>query len=72
MNRKERTAARNVLDPAPYERPYQPFNPPSSYAMMAARHMYQYGTTRRQLAEIAVAFRKWAKRSYDTDELFYK
>jgi len=61
MGRKERTAARNVLDPNPYEAPYQPFNPPSSYAMIAARHMYQYGTTRRQLAEIAVAFRKWAQ-----------
>lgn len=61
MGRKERTAARNVLDPNPYEGPYQPFNPPSSYALVAARHMYQYGTTRRQLAEIAVAFRKWAQ-----------
>ena len=61
MGRKERTAARNVLDPSPYESPYQPFNPPSSYAMIAARHMYQYGTTRRHLAEIAVAFRKWAQ-----------
>ena len=61
MGRKERTAARNVLDPSPYEAPYQPFNPPSSYAMIAARHMYQYGTTRRQLAEIAVAFRNWAR-----------
>ena len=61
MGRKERTAARNVLDPNIYESPYQPFNPPSSYAMIAARHMYQYGTTRRQLAEIAVAFRKWAQ-----------
>ena len=61
FGRKERTAARNVLDPNPFEGPYQPFNPPSSYAMIAARHMYQYGTTRRQLAEIAVAFRKWAQ-----------
>jgi len=61
FGRKERTAARNVLDPNPFEGPYQPFNPPSSYAMIAARHMYQYGTTRRHLAEVAVAARKWAQ-----------
>lgn len=61
FGRRERTAARNVLDPNPYEAPYQPFNPPSSYALIAARHMHQYGTTRRQLAEVAVAARKWAQ-----------
>jgi len=61
FGRKERTAARNVLDPNPFEGPYQPFNPPSSYAMIAARHMHQYGTTRRHLAEVAVAARKWAQ-----------
>ena len=61
FGRKERTAARNILDPNPFEGPYQPFNPPSSYALIAARHMYQYGTTRRHLAEVAVAARKWAQ-----------
>src|SRR3546814_10894121 len=33
----------------------------SSYALAAARHMHQYGTTREQLAEVAVAARKWAQ-----------
>jgi acetyl-CoA acetyltransferase len=61
FGRKERTAARNVLDRNVFEGPYKPFNPPSSYALIAARHMYQYGTTRRQLAEVAVAARKWAQ-----------
>jgi acetyl-CoA acetyltransferase len=61
FGRKERTAARNLLDPNPFDGPYQPFNPPSSYALIAARHMYQYGTTRRHLAEVAVAARKWAQ-----------
>jgi len=61
FGRKERTAARNVLDPNPYDSPYQPFNPPSSYAMIAARHMHEFGTTRRHLAEVAVAARKWAQ-----------
>jgi len=59
-DRKERKAARNALDPNPFEAPYAPFNPPSSYALIAARHMHQYGTTKEQMAEVAVATRKWA------------
>ncbi|WP_157007958.1 thiolase [Xenophilus azovorans] len=47
--------------PVVYEHRYKPMNPPSSYAMAAARHMHQYGTTRKQLAEVAVAARKWAQ-----------
>ncbi|GAA4714916.1 acetyl-CoA acetyltransferase [Brevibacillus fulvus] len=31
-----------------------------AYALAAMRHMHQYGTTSEQLAEIAVATRKWA------------
>ncbi len=50
-----------ALDPQPFEHPYKPFNPPSSYALAAARHMHQYGTTREHLAEVAVAARKWAQ-----------
>jgi acetyl-CoA acetyltransferase len=61
FGRKERSAARILLDPDPFQTPYQPFNPPSSYALIAARHMHQYGTTRRHLAEVAVAARKWAQ-----------
>ncbi len=56
---------RAELDPQPYEHPYKPFNPVSSYALAAARHMYQYGTTRRQLAEVAVAARQWAQLNPD-------
>jgi acetyl-CoA acetyltransferase len=61
MARRERLAARSLLDPFPFEAPYEPFIPPSGYALMAARHMHQYGTTRRQLAEVAVAARRWAQ-----------
>ena len=50
-----------ALDPQPFEHPYKPFNPPSSYALAAARHMHQYGTKREHLAEVAVAARKWAQ-----------
>ncbi len=45
----------------PYEAPYEPRYPVSMYALAASRHMHQYGTTREQLAEVAVAAREWAK-----------
>lgn len=45
----------------PYEAPYKPRYPVSMYALAAARHMHEYGTTREQLAEVAVAARQWAK-----------
>lgn len=35
-------------------------NPVGAYALAAARHMAVYGTTREQLAEVAVAARSWA------------
>ncbi|SMH28809.1 acetyl-CoA acetyltransferase [Maritimibacter sp. HL-12] len=44
----------------PWETPYRPILPTSAYALAAARHMHEYGTTRAQLAEVAVAARKWA------------
>jgi acetyl-CoA acetyltransferase len=47
-------------DVNPYEAPYRPLYTASSYALAASRHMHQYGTTREQLAEIAVAARQWA------------
>lgn len=46
---------------SPWEAPYRPLAPLSSYALAASRHMHQYGTTRRQLAEVAVAARQWAQ-----------
>jgi acetyl-CoA acetyltransferase len=61
FGRKEMTATRKFLDPQPYETPYQPMMPPSAYALAASRHMYQFGTTRRDLAEVAVAARGWAQ-----------
>lgn len=48
-------------EPQPYETPYQPRHPITSYALAAARYMYQYGTRREQLAEVAVAARRWAQ-----------
>ena len=46
--------------PSPYEAPYKPLFPASGYALAAARHMHEYGTTREQLAAVAVAARQWA------------
>ena len=46
--------------PDPFEGPYAPRQPITSYALAASRHMHEYGTTRQQLAEIAVAARAWA------------
>lgn len=47
--------------PSTWEAPYRPLRPISAYALAAARHMHLYGTTRRQLAEVAVAARGWAR-----------
>jgi len=47
-------------EPLPLETVYGPRYPISGYAMMAARHMHEYGTTRAQMAEVAVAARRWA------------
>jgi len=44
-----------------YEAPFGPRMPVSGYALAAARHMHEYGTTREHLAEIAVAARQWAQ-----------
>ncbi len=43
-----------------YERPFGLPTPLGAYALAATRHMAVYGTTSEQLAEIAVATRKWA------------
>lgn len=59
----QRSVSRAAASPReinPYESPYRPFMPTSAYAMAASRHIHQYGTTREQLAEVAVAARKWA------------
>jgi acetyl-CoA acetyltransferase len=45
---------------AQFELSYGLPGPLGHYAMIAARHMYQFGTTSEQLAEIAVAARAWA------------
>src|SRR5499426_1039849 len=50
----------SVREINPYESPFKPFMPSSAYALAASRHMHRYGTTREELAAVAVAAREWA------------
>lgn len=43
-----------------YELTYGHAGPPTGYGMVATRHMHEYGTTKEQMAEVAVATRQWA------------
>ncbi|WP_288587635.1 acetyl-CoA acetyltransferase [uncultured Methylobacterium sp.] len=64
----QRTAGGRLVsmsEPQWHEAPYRPRHPITGYAMAAARHMHQYGTTREQLAAVAVAARAWANRNPD-------
>lgn len=63
MNRAAVAAARREMEPQPYEMPYDPVFPVSAYAMATAAHMAKFGTTRRQLAQVAVSARAWARRT---------
>ena len=59
----QRTVGRRGASPReynPYETPFKPFLPATAYAMAANRHMHEFGTTREQIAEVAVAARDWA------------
>jgi len=51
---------KTMSEPLAYEIPYGPRWPIAGYAMQAQRHMYEFGTTSEQLAEVAVAARAWA------------
>jgi len=59
----QRTGKSAPPDQPPYEAPYNPRDPISSYALAAARPMHEFGTTREQLAAVAVAARQWAQRN---------
>ena len=45
-----------------YEEPYGLIHPISSVALMAQRHMHEFGTTSEQLAAVAVSAREWSLR----------
>lgn len=59
----QRSASGKLMTPAGsayFEGPYKPIMPASSYALAAQRHMHMFGTTREQLAQVAVVARQWA------------
>ncbi len=62
----------SIQEISPWEEPYRPMLPVTGYALAAARHMHEFGTTREQLAEVAVAAREWARlnpRAWSRDPL---
>ena len=61
-SRRKRSATLAIDDSlaGQLEAPYGIHRPIGYYALSAARHMHQYGTTLEQLAAVAVAARSWA------------
>src|SRR5580658_584594 len=62
--RSQRSRVYGQSGAAKYEEQYEQIwglpQPVGAYALAASRHMAQYGTTSEQLAEVAVAARRWA------------
>ncbi|MDD8023687.1 MAG: thiolase [Paracoccaceae bacterium] len=59
----QRTAGGRLVsmsEPQWHETAYKPRHPITAYALATSRHMAQFGTTREQLADVALAARGWA------------
>ena len=59
----QRSSSRAMAAPVEqffYETAYRPLLPVGAYSLAASRHMFEYGTTREHLAQVAVAARQWA------------
>lgn len=63
--RSRTLAGRNPVLTMQFESPWGMLSPVGGYALAAQRHMHQYGTTSEQLAEVAVAARRWAQLNPD-------
>jgi acetyl-CoA acetyltransferase len=50
-----------IIDLTTFDQVYELMTPMPGFALCTARHMHEFGTTREQLAEVAVAARKWAQ-----------
>jgi len=59
--RKDGGRLKSIAEAFPYEQDYGPRYPISQYALAAHRHMHEFGTTREQLAQVAVSARAWAR-----------
>lgn len=70
--RTDRGGFVSSTEPFSYEDPFGHLYPITSYALATQRHMHEFGTTRKQLSEVAVSTRKWAsmnKRAFKRDLL---
>lgn len=54
-----------LIETPEWEQLYRPRIPVTGYALAAARHMHEFGTTREQLAEVVVAARAWGAMNPD-------
>ena len=59
-NQRSAGGFKSMSEPMPYEAIYEPRNPVNAYALAANRYMHEFGATREDLAEVAVAARAWA------------
>ncbi len=69
---RSRNAPRPADLTAQFEQPYGLPMPVGAYALAAMRHMHVYGTTSEDLAQVAVAARRWARlnpRAYYRDPI---
>ena len=53
----------SALRSSVYETPHRPMMPVGGYALAANRHMHDFGTTREDLAHVALAARAWANKN---------
>ncbi|EAU47665.1 thiolase [Salipiger bermudensis] len=59
----QRTAGGRLVsmsEPQWHETPYKPRHPITAYGLATSRHMAEFGTTREDLADVALAARGWA------------
>jgi acetyl-CoA acetyltransferase len=61
--RSDHGKLRSNSETSAYETPYGALYPITQNAMIARRHMHEYGSTPEQLASVAVAARVWAARN---------
>lgn len=61
--RSDRGGLRSSSETAAYEAPYGALYPITHNALIARRHMHEYGSSSEQLASVAVAARAWAARN---------
>lgn len=54
-----------LIETPQFEAPYRPIVPMTGYALAASRYMHEYGITHKDMAEVAVAARRWAQLNPD-------